>query len=190
MWNLASSNKLCADRFTALSHQKHMTNVQNVKKSINNSEPYIPTFLRSRAKQEKDKETRNGVIQYENKVLLDKMMEIERKKTELNPDIIEKKRFKPSQSLNTSKRARELRKINTENKALLKRLQSAHSVYSVDKWVDDDKKHVEFRENISRNARRNQHIDFSAISPKPLNTFYNTRDFEYQSDQPGMYYEY
>jgi len=166
-----------------------MSNVYNVKKSINNSEPYIPTFLKSRAKQEKDKETRNGVIQYENKVLLDKMMEIEKKKTVLNPDVIEQKRFKPSQSLNTSKRSRDLRKINTENKALLNRLQSAKSVYSVDKWIDDDRKHHVVRENISQNARRNQHIDFSAVTPK-MTTFYNTRPDEYAGDQPGMYYEY
>jgi len=56
MWNLKSSNKLCSDRFTVQSHQKHVNNIQKVKPSIDNSAPQIPSFLRSRAKQEKMKE--------------------------------------------------------------------------------------------------------------------------------------
>ena len=62
---------------------------------------------------------RDAVIQYENRVLLDKMMEIEKKKTDLNPTIIAKKHFYPTKSLNTTKRVRELKKVNTENKVNL-----------------------------------------------------------------------
>lgn len=59
---------------------------------------------------------RAAKIQYENRVLLDKMMEIERKKTQLNPEEIAKKTFRPTKSLNTTKRIRELKKINDENR--------------------------------------------------------------------------
>ena len=190
MWNLQSSNKLCADRFTTLSQQKHLNNINNVKPSINNTSPEIPTFLRSRAKQEKIKEVRAAKIQYENRVLLDKMMEIERKKTQLNPEEIAKKTFRPTKSLNTTKRIRELKKINDENRSFLRRLQSAHSVYSVDKWVEDDRKHNEFKKNISQNARRADHADFSAKSTKFSNTFYSNNGGQSNGFQAGMYYEY
>ena len=61
---------------------------------------------------------RAATIQYENRVLLDKMMEIEKKKTDLNPETIQKKSHNPGKTLNTSKRVRELRKINDENKVI------------------------------------------------------------------------
>jgi len=176
MWNLATSNKICSDRFTTLKQHRHLSNIYNVKKSIDNSAPEIPGFLRSRAKQEKMKEVRNGVIQYENKVLLDKMMEIEKKKTTLNPTVIIKTSFQPKRTLNVGKRIKDLRKINDENKAMLKRLQGASSVYSIDKWIDDDRKHLEYKRNISQNARRTFHNDFSdrATSSVGTRTFYSS----------------
>jgi len=191
MWNLVSSNKLCSDRLTALQHQKHMNNIIHVKPSINNSSPDIPSFLRSRAKQEKIKETRAAVIQYENRVLLDKMMDIERKKTNLNPEVIAKKSFHPTKTLNTNKRVRELRKINDENRAMLRRLQSAHSVYSIDKWIEDDRKNNDLKKMIRQNAKRGVHPDFSATSGKLSKTFYSQRHADQENDlQPGMYFEY
>jgi len=170
-----------------------MNNIYNVKKSINNAPPEIPGFLRSRAKQEKMKEVRANVIQYENRVLLDKMMDIEKKKTALNPSSISKKVFVPGRTLNTVKRIKELKKINDENKFLLKRLQSTNSVYSVDKWLSDDKKHVEVKRNISQNARRTFHNDFSE---RPLSM--GGRTFYSQTGGPSpangthtaMHYEY
>lgn len=59
---------------------------------------------------------RLATIQYENRVLLDKMMEIERKQSQLNPAQIAKRSFHPTKSLHTSKRINELRKINQENR--------------------------------------------------------------------------
>jgi len=61
---------------------------------------------------------RAATIQYENRVLLDKMMDIEKKKTHLNPETIIKKSHISGKTLNTSKRVRELRKINDENKVI------------------------------------------------------------------------
>jgi len=114
MWNLAASNKLCSDRFTQLQHQRHLQNIAEVKPKINNASPDVPSFLRSRAKQEKMKEVRAATIQHENRVLLDKMMEIERKQSQLNPSQLAKKTFYPTKTLNTSKRVNELKKINGE----------------------------------------------------------------------------
>jgi len=107
------------------------------------------------------KEVRAAVIYYENKKLLDKMMEIERKRSTLNPVEISKHSFQPTKTLNTGKRLNDLRKINSENRSLMYRLQSAHSVYNTDKWVEDDKKHSVLRRNISQNARRVAHMDYS-----------------------------
>lgn len=49
-------------------------------------------------------------------MLLDKMMDIERKQSEYNPGTIYKKSFHPSKNLHIGKRMNELRRINTENK--------------------------------------------------------------------------
>jgi len=191
MWNLATSNKICSDRFTTLTQQRHLNNIYNVKKSIDNKAPEVPGFLRSRAKQEKMKEVRNGVIQYENKVLLDKMMEIERKKTILNPSVIIKKSFQPKKTLNVGKRIKDLKKINDENKAFLKRLQGASSVYNIDKWIEDDVKHHEYRKNISQNARRNQHSDFSdRATSVGMRTFYSQPGASNGFQSNVMHYEY
>ena len=116
------------------------------------------------------------------------MMDIEKKKTDLNPQMIAKKSFQPTKTLNTTKRVRELKKINDENKNLLKRLQSAHSVYSIDKWIEDDRKHNEFKRNISQNARRTQHSD---LAKTPISkTFYSQTGGQSNGFQAGMYYEY
>jgi len=188
MWNVATSNKLCSDRFTNASHQKHLTNVNGVKASVDNGAPVVPEFLRSRAKQEKMKETRAAVIQYENRVLLDKMMGIEKKKTQLNPDQIAKKSFHKVKTLNTNRRITDLKKINDQNKALLKRLQATGSVYSIDKWIQDDKKNNTFRRNISQNARRTHHADFSE-PPRFGRSFYGSQFGQSNGFQSGMYYE-
>jgi len=194
MWNLATSNKICSDHFTTLKQQQHLNNIYNVKKSINNSAPEVPGFLRSRAKQEKMKEVRNGVIQYENRVLLDKMMEIEKKKTSLNPSVIIKSSFQPKRTLNVGKRIKDLKKINDENKAMLRRLQGASSVYNIDKWIDDDRKHHEVKRNISQNARRTFHADFSdrATSSVGTRTFYShnpAMSNGFNMDSGAMHYE-
>ena len=149
MWNLASSNKLCSDKFTIQvsnlqflisikilisfeiqSHQKHLNNIANVRPSINNKPPKQPEFLKNRQKQEKMKERnlkilqirnqytleRASLIHYENKKLLSKMMEIERKPSLLNPLNLTKSTFQiPSKTLNGESRIRGLRKINSEN---------------------------------------------------------------------------
>lgn len=196
MWNLATTNKICSDRFTTLKQQRHLSNIYSVKKTIDNAAPEIPGFLRSRAKQEKMKEVRNGVIQYENKVLLDKMMDIEKKKTSLNPTVIIKTSFQPKRTLNVGRRIKDLKKINDENKAMLKRLQGASSIYSIDKWIDDDRKHNELRKNISQNARRTFHNDFSerAVSSAGTRTFYSQSLGMSNGFQPEtgnvMHYEY
>ena len=69
MWNLASSNKLCADRFTNIvkkpllfniqTHKKHLDKLQSMKPAIDNRAPEIPSFLRTRAKQEQIKESKS-----------------------------------------------------------------------------------------------------------------------------------
>jgi len=120
------------------------------------------------------------------------MMDIERRQTELNPQKITKKSFHGVRTLNTEKRARDLKKINDQNKGMLKRLQSANSAYSINNWIDHDRKHAVMSRNISQNARRNLHSDFSATSRNT--TFYRPQSGlsrGYQSGiQSGMHYEY
>ena len=110
-----------------------MSNIANVRPSINNRPPKQPEFLKNRQKQEKMKERKSNiyifykisnqfnleraeVIHYENKKLLSKMMEIERKPSQLNPLKLTKSIFQiSSKTLNSGSRINGLKRINSEN---------------------------------------------------------------------------
>lgn len=109
-------------------------------------------------------------VQYENRILLEKMMNIERKPTDLHPSQLLKKHFQPTKSLNITKRAKEVNRINQDNKvdifsacvissamcykALVTRLQGTKSVYSSKKWKEEEKERTRLRESISRNGSK------------------------------------
>lgn len=104
-----------------------------MKPHINNTAPFTPSFLKTRAKQEKMKESmhtsserlhyryiiiavRQSQIQYENMKILKRMVEIETKPGPLSPSEMKRKSFHPTRSLGVVRKMQEWQRINEENR--------------------------------------------------------------------------
>jgi inosine/xanthosine triphosphate pyrophosphatase family protein len=57
-------------------------------------------------------------------------------------------------SLNRAVRIKDMAKIVEDNKLMLKKLQTASSFYSIDKWEQDNKKKKKLVKNLCRNSDR------------------------------------
>jgi hypothetical protein len=93
-------------------------------------------------------------IQKENRILLKKMLTIDLKPTKHNPVKINMIPTPSSYSLNRAQRIRELTRVTQENKMLLQRLQTAHSVYNSNKWEEDFRVKKYRQELLRKNADR------------------------------------
>ena len=84
-------------------------------------------------------------IQYQNRILLRKMLQIDLKKSNtvgLNTSVFEKPPSNPNglnayNSLNRAVRIKEIARVADDNKQILNRLQSTKSHYSCEQWSKD-----------------------------------------------------
>jgi DNA polymerase II large subunit len=93
-------------------------------------------------------------IQRENRILLKKMLTIDLKPSKHNPQKIKMFPTPSAYSLNRAQRIRELTRVTQENKMLLQRLQTAHSVYDREKWAKDFKQKKYQQDLLRKNADR------------------------------------
>lgn len=172
MWNQGRSNRLIADREQVKEHFMHMQRLRNIKPCIDMTKPPKPKHIVNNYKKELNKMERMSEIQYQNRVLLKKMLQIDLKPTLNTGTVVEKKLKRinsafvgrpasaktgnneptglPSaqglnsyNSLNRANRIRSLAKIIDENKVLLDKLQKTKSSYDNDKWKNDYIKSVQ-----------------------------------------------
>lgn len=107
-------------------------------------------------KDKKFKKTRNLQIFHDNQVLLNKMMVIEQKESQLHPHKLQRTLVDLKQD-NVGKRMKDFNKINHQNQFLLKRLQSAKSEYSKETWVKGMSKQMALKRNL-KTGRTYSHI--------------------------------
>eukprot|EP01017_Pseudomicrothorax_dubius_P034548 TRINITY_DN4753_c0_g2_i6.p1 TRINITY_DN4753_c0_g2~~TRINITY_DN4753_c0_g2_i6.p1 ORF type:complete len:140 (+),score=5.70 TRINITY_DN4753_c0_g2_i6:321-740(+) len=93
-------------------------------------------------------------------MLLDRILEISKRKTSLSPSVLIKN-YVPPQQMNTKSKLERLRLIDIENKGILKRLQSNRSVYDREKFAKDNEAHERFKLSISRHSNRVRSSDQS-----------------------------
>lgn len=123
-------------------------------------------------------------MQNENRVLLKKMLSIDMKPSNLNPQKITIRQTPSSQSLNRLARLKELIRVNQENRELLKRLQSAHSTYDKTKWDQEHMNNNYLADLIRRNSSRYiKHPYFLNYSPS--SNYIGTRSEFFQSVNTG-----
>jgi hypothetical protein len=121
-------------------------------------------------------------IQKENRILLKKMLTIDLKPTKHNPVKINMVPTPSSYSLNRAQRIRELTRVTQENKMLLQRLQTAHSVYNSNKWEEDFRVKKYRQELLRKNADRFCQHPYFVMASEPrvmsatgtVNLGYNT----------------
>lgn len=74
MWNLNRANRITGDREQVKEHLLHMQRLRNVKPCVDMKKPPKPTHIVTNYKKELKNMERMSEIQYQNRVLLRKML--------------------------------------------------------------------------------------------------------------------
>ena len=150
-------------------HLRHKNNLDEARPRIDNLIPWQPTC--SLSKYENKYYHRNSRcclvlerearISYENGVLLNKMMEIQSKSKLYKAKSYLSQVYPEGQgSLVENFRKTVKRKINIENQAILKRLESANSLYNKKWWKSKSNLDSKYRDNLLRKTSSHHLISF------------------------------
>eukprot|EP00930_Biecheleria_cincta_P066331 TRINITY_DN5241_c0_g2_i1.p1 TRINITY_DN5241_c0_g2~~TRINITY_DN5241_c0_g2_i1.p1 ORF type:complete len:219 (-),score=44.79 TRINITY_DN5241_c0_g2_i1:119-775(-) len=150
LWNMTACNRLVAERTEVRRHEKHIQALQETKGLVDATQPREQVHLRSKPKTRKLQEDRAAEIQLENRILLQKMLNIDTKPSPLT-EAMNKEGFKP-RSLHGEAQRRHLDRITAENQALLQRLQNTKPSIDPRAWDEEevDRQALKFR--LSQNA--------------------------------------
>jgi len=152
-WNALCCNRITSERTERGRHEKHLMALQTMRGVVDHYSPQDQPHLRSKPKTKKLQEDRAAEIQLENRILLQKMLNIDTKPSSVSSETLMSKRVRPK-SLHAGSQRRELDRITKSNEEMLKRLQ--HCAPSVDprSWEvqEEDRQALKFR--ISQNACR------------------------------------
>eukprot|EP00927_Polykrikos_kofoidii_P039775 TRINITY_DN34084_c0_g1_i1.p1 TRINITY_DN34084_c0_g1~~TRINITY_DN34084_c0_g1_i1.p1 ORF type:complete len:222 (-),score=61.94 TRINITY_DN34084_c0_g1_i1:39-704(-) len=153
VWNLSSCNRLVAERIEGRRHEKHVKALETSKGLVDHHAPKEQKHLNAKPKTRKLQEDRAAEIQLENRILLQKMLNIDTKPSPFSGEALMHQRV-PPKSLNGESHRRELDRITNDNQALLRRLHGAQPSIDPNKWNDEevDRQALKFR--ISQNASR------------------------------------
>merc|ERR1719329_680390 len=163
-WNVGRSNRLVAEREQIKEHYMHMERLKNIKPCVDMKKPPKPTHIVNNYKKELKKMERMSEIQYQNRVLLRKMLQIDLKPNagrSGNASAVLKRNNSAAHpginsynSLNRANRIRSLAKIIDENKVLLDKLQNTRSNYNNSKWENDFQEKQKLKHMITKNGDR------------------------------------
>lgn len=152
-WNLTACNRLVAERIESNRHDKHIRALEGTRGMVDSSAPKEHTHLRSKPKTRKLQEDRAAEIQLENRILLQKMLNIDTKPSQFSSDNMTSSRVQP-RSLHGEAQRRELDRITTENQDLLKRLQNAKASIDPRGWEDEEVDRQALKYRLSQNSCR------------------------------------
>eukprot|EP00931_Biecheleriopsis_adriatica_P119542 TRINITY_DN94774_c0_g1_i1.p1 TRINITY_DN94774_c0_g1~~TRINITY_DN94774_c0_g1_i1.p1 ORF type:complete len:217 (+),score=38.47 TRINITY_DN94774_c0_g1_i1:123-773(+) len=154
LWNLTACNRLIAERTERRSHERHLQALECTRGMIDATQPKEHVHLRSKPKTRMLQEDRAAEIQLENRILLQKMLNIDTKPSQLN-DAMNSGSHKP-RSLHGEKQKRDLDKISAENQALLQRLQNTKPSIDPRAWDEEevDRQALKFRLSQNSSAGR------------------------------------
>mmetsp|Transcript_19861 Transcript_19861/g.31559 ORF Transcript_19861/g.31559 Transcript_19861/m.31559 type:complete len:396 (-) Transcript_19861:172-1359(-) len=129
-------NKICKYKWELEQNERLGKRIRGVKANVDNKKPPTYNHLVHKAKKEQMIEERYAKIERENRILLQKMSHIMTHNTLDNH-----KTTRAARSMNAGLRRREQERINQENLALLKRIQSRKPFLSRKKWQSHHKAH-------------------------------------------------
>jgi hypothetical protein len=149
--SMNSCNRLVAERIELRRHEKHIRALENTKGMVDTTQPAQLPASKSKAK--KLQEDRAAEIQLENRILLQKMLNIDSKPSEFSTEALAGSRS-PPRSLYGCQQRRELDRITTDNQKLLYRLQNVKPSINPLKWEDEevDRQALKFR--MCQNSNR------------------------------------
>lgn len=152
-WNLTSCNRLIQERMESTRHDKHIRALEGTRGMVDSSAPKEHNHLRSKPKTRKLQEDRAAEVQLENRILLQKMLNIDTKPSQFSSDHMTRERVQP-RSLHGEAQRRELDRITNENQDLLKRLQGAKASIDPRGWEDEEVDRQALKYRLSQNAIR------------------------------------
>mmetsp|Transcript_48380 Transcript_48380/g.149456 ORF Transcript_48380/g.149456 Transcript_48380/m.149456 type:complete len:223 (+) Transcript_48380:142-810(+) len=149
----SSCNRLIAERMENSRHDKHLRALEGTRGMVDSSAPKDHTHLKSKPKTRKLQEDRAAEIQLENRILLQKMLNIDTKPSQIAAESSTRDRVQP-RSLHGESQRRELDRITGENQDLLKRLQNAKASVDPRGWEDEEVDRQALKYRLSQNSCR------------------------------------
>jgi hypothetical protein len=153
LWAMTPCNRLIAERMESRRHAKHIDALQTMRAVADHHPPMDCPHLRSKAKKQKLQEDRAAEIQLENRILLQKMLDIDTKPSEFSPNSSPNQRFQ-LRSMRGEAHRRELDRITQANQSLLHRLQSAKPSIDPRIWEEEEMDRQALKYRISQNSYR------------------------------------
>mmetsp|Transcript_54691 Transcript_54691/g.123042 ORF Transcript_54691/g.123042 Transcript_54691/m.123042 type:complete len:221 (+) Transcript_54691:77-739(+) len=153
LWNTSACNRLVAERMENNRHDKHLRALEGTRGMVDHAAPKDQRHLRTKPKTRKLQEDRAAEIQLENRILLQKMLNIDTKPSSFSGEALSQARVAP-RSLHGEAARRELDRITNDNQDLLKRLQTVKPSIDPRSWEDEevDRQALKFR--LSQNSCR------------------------------------
>jgi len=152
-WSTTSCNRLIAERMAERTHEKHVRAVESTRGLVDHKQPQQQPHLRSKPKTKKLQEDRAVEIQLENRVLLQRMLDIDTKPSEFSGDNLRRNRVQP-RSLQGGAQRHELDRITGANHDLLRRLQHAKPSVDPRGWEDEEFDRQALKYRLSQNSCR------------------------------------
>ncbi len=142
-------------------HRGHLERLTQTKKIIDNSIPLKPSFLKSRAKKEEMKRETQTKIDYENRMLYNKMHELKVKPSPYS-QIKNLPSYCPAFDSSNTQHNKKVKMdiINRENKKLRKRFESAKPTYKTSKMIEESKYADYLKKNLAYKYR-NTNLNFA-----------------------------
>ncbi|CAD8087374.1 unnamed protein product [Paramecium sonneborni] len=163
MWNIISINPICQKKKLVSDQERLLLNCKNMRKTINNAEPWKPSHSLSKVNNKYTNQEENKIM-HQNNILLSKMMDIQRHN--LRSQSSGQLPLSLSHVSNLNQRKFEKYKINQENQKFLSRLQSASSIYNKNYWQPDNEKNEIYKQIILKRTKLNQ--DYNDLARKSL----------------------
>lgn len=163
MWNNIIHGNTEMNRFERLmEHKGHLERLANIKKAISTNSPKTPSFIRKKMINLGRRKEYGLKIKYENKIIYNRMYEINKKKSPYSPCLNIPKKC-PAYELLAHHRSKKKDIIKIENNKLYHRFISARPTYNLLRLqLEKEYKYSKYLEkNISQNNNRsNPNLEF------------------------------
>ncbi|EAR82447.2 transmembrane protein, putative (macronuclear) [Tetrahymena thermophila SB210] len=156
MWNnlACTSYDICSTRRITEAQRRHLQSLTSVRPTIDTRTPWQPSHSLSKWTN-KYTNQRNQKIQHDNKVLLEKMMVIDKKSSNMNPKKLAQEIY-PIKSMAEYQRRRNQENLKQENNKIIERIDNAtqKSNYGKQMWMKESKKFEQYKSNILRSKSK------------------------------------
>lgn len=188
MWNLVYSNKTCNEYNRFREHKEFLERLSKTRHVIDTTTPNKPKFFEYHAKKKVMKRETERKINYENKVLYNKMYELSTKPSPYSPSMLVPSRCPAFDRVAIDfKERKRLNDIAKCNKKLKKRFQSAKPHYNTSDMMKESSYNNYLKKNIS-NFSINPNINYATYDQFKKNlTIATERDDNKRNDDMSCY---